>query len=33
MTAFFAIIQYLVSGIGNSTVDAYEMVHRIVLGI
>jgi hypothetical protein len=31
MTAFCAIIQDLVSGIGGSTVDAHEMVHGIVL--
>jgi hypothetical protein len=30
MTAFFAIIQDLVSGIGGSTVDAHEMIHGIV---
>jgi hypothetical protein len=27
MTAFFAIVQDLVSGIGGSTVDAHEMIH------
>jgi hypothetical protein len=31
MTAFFAIIQDLVGGIGGSTVDAHEMVHGIIL--